>query len=62
MTITITQDLEKVVSDREQEVATLLLAAALRGDSETVDRMLTKSRTVKMLIQRGVLRVEGVGR
>ena len=58
--VTVTQVLTKVVSDREQDVINQLLVAALNQDAETIERMLTKSRTIKLLQRRGAVRVEGI--
>ena len=58
--VTVTQVLTKVVSDREQNVINQLLVAALNQDAETIERMLTKSRTIKLLQRRGAVRVEGI--
>jgi hypothetical protein len=54
----ITQDLTKQVSEREQDVANLLLASVLANDTVKVERMLLTNRTITSLIVRGVLSVD----
>lgn len=52
----ITRDLTKWVSAREEEVVLRLLAYAINGNSEAVERMLA-NRSCKSLIVRGVIKV-----
>jgi hypothetical protein len=58
--LTITQDLTKATSRREDDAASKLLAAALQNDAETVGHMLTNNRTVMALVDRGVLKLSGM--
>ena len=58
--LTITQDITKPVTKREDSVASKLLAAALQNDTETVGRMLTEDHTILALVDRGVLKVSGI--
>jgi hypothetical protein len=60
--LTISQDITKPTTEREERAANKLLAAALQADAETVERMLTKNRTILALVDRGVLKVSGIMR
>jgi hypothetical protein len=58
--LTISQDITKPTTEREERVANKLLAAALQNDGETVQRMLTKNPTILALVDRGILKVSGM--
>lgn len=57
--LTVERDITKPVSDREDEEATLLLAAMIDGDSGEVHRMLTDNAIIRSLLERGALRLFG---
>lgn len=54
----ITQHLKEPITEREQDLANKLFNAALFRDIATIERMLSKSKTIKSLVLRGVLEVK----